>query len=83
MEEIGILEARNTFSALVERAERGEEVIITRHGKAVAKLVPIDADANVEVRRDAARRLRQLRAGLEPDALAGTSIRMLIEEGRR
>ena len=83
MEEIGILDARNTFSALVERVERGEEVTITRHGKAVAKLVPVDAHGDDARRREAARRLRELRAGLPRDAMAGTSIRTMIEEGRR
>ena len=40
MESIGIYEAKSKLSALVERAEAGHEVIITRHGRPVAKLVP-------------------------------------------
>jgi prevent-host-death family protein len=40
--ELGVLETRNRFSERVEAAERGEETIVLRHGKAVAKLVPID-----------------------------------------
>jgi prevent-host-death family protein len=40
MERIGIYEAKSRLSELVERAETGREVTITRHGKPVAKLVP-------------------------------------------
>lgn len=40
--ELGVLETRNRFSERVEAAERGEVTVVLRHGKAVAKLVPID-----------------------------------------
>ncbi len=42
MESIGLFEAKTHLSELTARAERGEEVIITRHNKPVAKLVPIN-----------------------------------------
>ena len=41
MESVGLFEAKTHLSELIARAERGEEVIITRHNKPVAKLVPI------------------------------------------
>lgn len=41
--QIGTFEAKNKLSALVERAERGEVIQITRHGKAVAELRPAAA----------------------------------------
>lgn len=37
-----IYEAKAKFSELVERAEHGEEIIIARAGKPVAKLVPVE-----------------------------------------
>ncbi|HEY2019234.1 MAG TPA: type II toxin-antitoxin system prevent-host-death family antitoxin [Bryobacteraceae bacterium] len=40
MLEIGALEAKNKLAALLDRVEGGEEIIITRHGRAVARLVP-------------------------------------------
>jgi len=43
VESIGLFEAKTHLSELIARAERGEEVIITRHNKPVAKLVPIPA----------------------------------------
>ena len=42
------------MSALLERVERGEEIVITRHGRPVARLMPIarsTADAQVAVER--------------------------------
>jgi prevent-host-death family protein len=38
--EVGAFEAKNTLGTLLDRVERGEEIIITRHGKPVARLVP-------------------------------------------
>ena len=40
MERVGIYEAKAKLSDLVERVQRGGEVTITKHGTAVAKLVP-------------------------------------------
>lgn len=37
-------EAKTQLSQLVERAEAGEEIIIARRGKPVARLVPVAAD---------------------------------------
>lgn len=38
--QINIYEAKTTFSKLVKKAIAGEEIIIARSGKPVAKLVP-------------------------------------------
>jgi prevent-host-death family protein len=40
MNQIGAFEAKNTLGTLLDRVERGEEIVITRHGRAVARLVP-------------------------------------------
>ena len=40
-------EAKTKLSQLVERAERGEEIVITRNGKPAAKLIPIAATASL------------------------------------
>ena len=37
---ISIAEAKAKFSELIKRAEAGEEVIVTRHGKPVARVMP-------------------------------------------
>ena len=59
MDEIGSFEAKNKFSELLDRAEGGEEVIITRRGKPVAKLVPILPFNAQERSRQASERIRE------------------------
>ena len=41
-------EAKTTLSKLVERAEAGEDIVITRNGKPVAHLVPIARTNSLE-----------------------------------
>ena len=50
MHAVGLFEAKTHLSQYVARAEAGEEVIITRHNKPVAKLVPLNAVAAVPVK---------------------------------
>ena len=45
MERVGIRQARQCLPDLINRVEAGEEIVITRHGKTVAKLVPLPAPA--------------------------------------
>jgi len=42
MRTINLREAKATLSAVIEAAEAGEPVTITRHGKAAAVVVPVD-----------------------------------------
>lgn len=51
MTRIAAAEAKNRFAELIERAENGEEIEITRYGSVVAKLVspiPRKSDAEIE-----------------------------------
>ena len=41
---VSVAEAKAKFSDLLKRAERGEEIAVTRHGKIVARLVPPAAE---------------------------------------
>jgi len=60
MDEIGAFDAKNKLSALLDKVERGEEIVITRRGRPVAKLVPMTTQSDRERRsREAARRLRE------------------------
>jgi prevent-host-death family protein len=77
---IGLFEAKTHLSELVARAERGEEVVITRHNKPVAKLVPVGRPA----RERSQRRDRAIKALQSFDAipLPGVTIAELIGSGR-
>lgn len=80
METIGLFEAKTHLSELVARAERGEEVVITRHNKPVAKLVPVAAaDQDAQARREAVEELLRTSRGRR----LGLDWRTLRDEGRR
>jgi prevent-host-death family protein len=76
---VGAFEAKSRFSALLERVAGGEEVVITKHGKPIVRMVaaaPLEqADVN-----DAVEQLRRLRKGT---TLGGLSWKQLRDEGRR
>ena len=46
--QIGAFEAKNTLGALLDRVEQGEEIVITRHGKPVARLAHCAATVDRE-----------------------------------
>jgi prevent-host-death family protein len=75
---IGIYEAKNKLSELLERVEAGEIITLTRHGKQVALLTPVTQDKPSA--RQAIARLRELRSG---SRLNGLRIKDLRDEGRR
>lgn len=77
---VGAYEAKTHFSQLLERVVAGEEITITRHGHAVARLVPIAATPSVESRREAVRQMRELACR---NHLKGLRIRDLMTEGRK
>ena len=56
MKVVGAFEAKNRLGQFLDLAEQGEEVTITRHGKAVARIVPAiptaeRGDAQAAIRR--------------------------------
>lgn len=87
MESIGLFEAKTHLSELVARAEQGEELIITRHNKPVAKLVPIGpVPANLVNRRlRAVRAMQDIGAEVAARSAPITQKEILdwIREGRR
>ena len=80
MRHIGAFEAKNRLSELLVAVENGEEVTITRHGRPVAKLVPITPVDQARV----AAVLVELRRLREQTRLAhGETVQQLVAEGRR
>ena len=59
MADVTAFEAKTRFGELLERVAKGEQVVITRHGKPVARLIPEGATRLDEVRRSV-RGLRDL-----------------------
>jgi len=80
------LEAKNRFGKLLKRVARGEEVVITRHEKPVARLVP-EGSRNLSAARDAVNELERLQSRIRSRTkgkprLSDAEVRSAIQEGR-
>lgn len=82
MREVGAFEAKNKLSMLLDWVEQGEEVLITRHGKPVARLIPDLPGHNADKARDAAARIRARAVQLKGDAFHWTEWKAYRDAGR-
>lgn len=86
MTTITAFEAKTRFGELLDRVAKGEEVVITRHDKPVARIVP-EGMASRETVRQAVAGLRALQAQIQARArgkakLSDAEVRAAIEDGR-
>jgi len=84
MAKMSAFEAKTHFGKLLDRVSKGEEVVITRHDKPVARLVPEGAQRLDDVRRTVAglRELQQRIRRRSKAKLSDLEARSAIEEGR-
>jgi prevent-host-death family protein len=78
---IGAFEANTHFSRLLEKAEQGENFIVTKRGKPVAKIVPFKQEPEMTFQ-EAVEQLREMRK-LYRGEPGSFNIRKAIEEGRK
>lgn len=83
--EAGIYEVKTHLAEMIERTERGESITITRRGKAVARLVPIEAAPDIVKHRKAWDDLMAVKQGLRARGMGASKKEILdwIKEGRR
>jgi len=74
---VGLFEAKQKLSELVERAGEGERIGITRRGKLAALIVPAHPETNLERIFEGIDQIRK-RAKQHP----GVSTKDMVEEGR-
>jgi prevent-host-death family protein len=79
MREVGAFEAKNKLGSLLDEVELGHEIIITRRGKAVARLVPAESGFDRAKAKAAAARILQRSKGV---TLGRLKIKDLVAEGR-
>jgi prevent-host-death family protein len=81
---LGAYDAKSRLSELLDRVEKGEEIIITRHGKPIARLVPEGghnvAEAFAALERITARRKKMAARGVR---ITQDEMRAMRDEGRR
>jgi prevent-host-death family protein len=79
--EIGAFEAKNKLGMLLDRVEYGEEIVITRHGKPIARLVPNAARIDKLQARAALDRIR-VRAGNLKETFDWVAVKADRDAGR-
>lgn len=81
--EIGAYEAKTHLSALLARVQKGERIVITKHGKPIAVLVPA-AKPDLDARKRALERLFAFREELRSRGVRVTrdEVKAWINEGR-
>lgn len=89
MAEVGAFEAKTHLPKLLERVQKGERIVITKHGRPVAELVPVERRDPQRIRKAIAQ-MRALRAKLSRRGLTlkrvlqkGETARELAHEGHR
>lgn len=86
MKTISAFEAKTHMGQLLDRVANGEEIVITRHDKPVARLVP-EGRASDEDLRETVTGMRHLRAKIAARKgsrrLSDGEIRSAVGEGRR
>jgi prevent-host-death family protein len=77
MRKVGLFQAKQKLSELVDRAAKGERIGITRRGKLSAYIVPADSTSSVK---DIFEGIEAIRRRARPRK--GLSVKDMIEEGR-
>lgn len=78
MKQVGVYEAKTQLPRLLDEVEQGETITITRHGRPVARVVPIRGRQRSV--KEAIEAIREFRQG---HTLGDITVKELIEEGRR
>jgi prevent-host-death family protein len=79
MSSVGVFEAKARLSELIDQARAGKEVVITRHGQPVARIVAATAAGRKDVNA-AIREIKRFRKSIRTGRV---NLRALIAEGRR
>ena len=82
MKSIGAIEAEGQFSTLLDWAEQGEEIVVTRRGDPIAKLVPVRKSHNVDRALAAAKRIQRTAERIARNNITLDEIKAWTTEGR-
>lgn len=79
---IGTFEAKTHFTKIITQVIAGEEILITRRGKAVAKIIPIKETFDRETIKAAIFRLRKLAKEMQLGSFDWDEWKSYKDEGR-
>lgn len=80
MQTVGAFQAKTHFSELLEQVEKGEQIIITKHGRPVARLVPNTMSVDRHAIKQVIQRMKEFS---QSHTLGGLDWKTLRDEGRR
>ena len=83
MTTVGSFEAKTKLAELLDKVEAGDIVTITRRGKAVARLMPVEIGDREARLQDVIDEIIRTRKGKDRGAKPGVTIPELIKAGRR
>jgi prevent-host-death family protein len=85
MQTFGAFEGKNNFGKLLDLAEAGEEILITRHGRPVATISPVNrrTPEMIERARAAADRIRKRAAERDTGPFDWNEWKAFRDEGRK
>lgn len=79
MQTVGTFEAKTHFSALLDQVEKGEQILITKHGHPVAKLISVKST----LRERKHQAIMRLKTFAQSQTLGGLDWKTLRDEGRK
>jgi prevent-host-death family protein len=79
MTNIGAYEAKTHLSEILKKVSRGEKFLITKHGTAIAQILPAEASLKIDV----ASAIQQIKDFRKGNRLGDLGIKDLINAGRR
>ncbi len=79
---IGSFEAKTHFSKLLVEVSKGEKILITKNGKSIAMLVPVEVEPEIGVQ-SALEKLRALRKQLSSQKLTVDDIQAMKDKGKK
>ena len=79
--QISVTEAKGQLTELVRRAEAGDEVVLTRHGQATVKLVPVRRRPDADARRAVIARMQAAAAGKRTEGASAVRSQDFLYDG--
>ena len=78
MPTVGAYQAKTKFSELVERVQKGERITITRYGKPVAVLIPVEPAPSSPV----GEIIQEIKSLRKQNSLGDLDLKSMMKEGR-
>ena len=82
MKTVAVFEAKNRLSEILAAVAHGEEYTVTKHGAAVARIVPAARKMNSHSLADADRHIARIKAARKDSHMTDKEYREAVDEGR-